>query len=83
MNLFDVKVFFATKIIPRRNQIIFVENHANGERSFFCNGKANDSATVDTRTFNPMLFEIELTTVTLIKFIQNSDLNKNIQDLLT
>ena len=38
--------------------------------------KSLNRTTVDTETFDPMLFQFGVTTITLIKFTQISDLNK-------
>ena len=38
----------------------------------------NNRATVDTYTFDPMLFQFCVTIATLINFAQNSDLNKRV-----
>ena len=50
---------------------------------FFVNQKVGNRAPLYTYSFDPMLFQICLSTATLIKFTQNSDLNKSVQEILT
>ena len=45
---------------------------------FFVNQMVDNRATLYTYAFDPMLFQICLTTAKLIKFTQNSDLNKSV-----
>ena len=46
--------------------------------NFFVVKKVNNRTTVDTKTFYPMLSQFYVTTATLIKLTQNSDLNKTV-----
>ena len=46
--------------------------------NFFVVKKVDNRTTVDTLTFYPILFQFRVTTVTLIKFSQNSDLNESV-----
>ena len=50
---------------------------------FFFNQTVDNRATLYTYSFDPMLFQICLTTATLTKFTQNSNLNKSVQEILT
>ena len=45
---------------------------------FFVNQTLDKRAAVDTYTFDAMLFEFCITSATLIKFSQNSDLDKSV-----
>ena len=49
---------------------------------FFVIKKVDNRPAVDTYTFDPMLFQFCLTTATLIKFAQNSNLNKSLRKFL-
>ena len=44
--------------------------------NFFVVKKVDNRTTVDTKTFHPLLSQYGVTTVTLINFTQNSNLNK-------
>ena len=45
--------------------------------------KVDNRTTVDTETFYPVLTQICVTTHTMIKFTQNSDLNESVSKILT
>ena len=45
---------------------------------FFVIKKVDNKASVDTYTFDPMLFQFCVTTSTLINFTQNSNVDKSV-----
>ena len=49
-----------------------------GSPDFFVIKKVGNRASVDTYTFDPMLFQFCVTIATLINFMQNTDLNKSV-----
>ena len=49
---------------------------------FFVIRKVDNRIAVDTYTFDLMMFQFCVTTATLIKFTQNSDLNKSVYEIL-
>ena len=51
--------------------------------NFFVVKKVDNRTTVDTETFYPVLTQICVTTHTMIKFTQNSDLNESVSKILT
>ena len=82
--MFGVKILISSLRKVQRATREFLSKCAEMEKtSFFVNQTVDNWAPLYTHSFDPMLFQVCLTTATLIKFTQKSDLNKSVWEILT
>ena len=80
MNVFGVKLWISN--LPKVQQLKIKEFLRKSDEmeslELFVIKKVDNRAAVDIYIFDPMLFQLCVTTATLINFTQNSDLNKSV-----